>query len=93
MINEQYDRAKRLLVEHKEGHSQLAELLIKREVIMAEDVEQIFGKRQWVSRSKEIMEDNLPNIEDMPDEVKKAEEEYRKAEAEKLKEKDKENDK
>ena len=93
MINEQYDRAKQLLVEHKEGHSQLAELLIKREVIMAEDVEQIFGKRQWVSRSKEIMEDNLPNIEDMPDEVKKAEEEYRKAEAEKLKEKDKENDK
>jgi cell division protease FtsH len=83
MINDQYKRAKQLLMEHKEGHNQLAELLIKREVIMAEDVEKIFGKRPWVSRSQEIMDDNQPKIEDMPDEVKKAEEEYRKSEAQK----------
>lgn len=55
MINEQYDRAKALLTEHKEGHNKLAELLIEREVIFAEDVENIFGKRPWVSRSQEIM--------------------------------------
>ena len=55
MVNEQYDRAKRILSEHKEGHNALAELLITREVIFAEDVEKIFGKRPWVSRSQEIM--------------------------------------
>ena len=58
MVNEQYDRAKRILLEHKEGHNQLAELLISREVIFAEDVEKIFGKRPWKSRTQEIMNDN-----------------------------------
>ena len=43
MINGQYDRAKQILTEHKEGHNQLAQLLIDREVIMAEDVENILG--------------------------------------------------
>ncbi len=55
MINEQYERAKSLLKEHEEGHHQLAELLIEKEVIFAEDVERIFGKRPWASRSEEIM--------------------------------------
>lgn len=55
MINEQYARAKALLQEHKEGHNLLAQLLIDREVIFAEDVEKIFGKRPWASRSEEIM--------------------------------------
>ena len=55
MINEQYARAKALLQEHKEGHNQLAQLLIDREVIFAEDVEKIFGKRPWAFRSEEIM--------------------------------------
>ncbi|MBP5629755.1 MAG: ATP-dependent zinc metalloprotease FtsH [Bacteroidaceae bacterium] len=58
LIAEQYDRAKRLLTEHSEGHSQVAQLLIDNEVIFAEDVEQIFGKRQWTSRSDEIIAEN-----------------------------------
>jgi cell division protease FtsH len=56
MINEQYERAKSILTEHKEGHAQLAQLLIEREVIFAEDVEKIFGKRPWASRSEELLE-------------------------------------
>ena len=56
MINEQYDRAKQILTEHKDGHAQLAQLLVEREVIFAEDVERIFGKRPWVSRSEELLE-------------------------------------
>ena len=56
MINEQYERAKRILTEHKEGHAQLAQLLIDREVIFAEDVEKIFGKRPWTSRAEELLE-------------------------------------
>ena len=58
MIAEQYARAKRILTEHKEGHNKLAEQLIEREVIFAEDVEKIFGKRPWVSRSEEILEES-----------------------------------
>ncbi len=58
MINEQYMRAKALLQEHSEGHNQLAQLLIDQEVIFAEDVEKIFGKRPWTSRSEEIMAAN-----------------------------------
>lgn len=64
MVNEQYTRAKNILMEHKEGHNTLAELLIQKEVIMAEDVEHIFGKRPWLSRSQEIMEDEQPKIDD-----------------------------
>ena len=56
MINEQYERAKQILTEHKEGHAQLAQLLIEREVIFAEDVEKIFGKRPWTSRAEELLE-------------------------------------
>ena len=56
MINEQYERAKKILTEHKEGHAQLAQLLIDREVIFAEDVEKIFGKRPWTSRAEELLE-------------------------------------
>ena len=55
MINEQYERAKMVLTEHKEGHNQLAQMLMEKEVIFAEDVEHIFGKRPWASRSEEIM--------------------------------------
>lgn len=55
MINEQYERAKQLLTEHKEGHALLAKMLVEREVIFAEDVEKIFGKRPWTSRTEELL--------------------------------------
>ena len=54
MVNEQYERAKKILSENQEGHNRLAQLLIDKEVIFAEDVEHIFGKRPWASRSEEI---------------------------------------
>ena len=56
IINEQYERAKSILKEHASGHNTLAQVLLEREVIYTEDVEQIFGKRAWVSRSEEILE-------------------------------------
>ena len=80
MLNEQYDRAKQILTEHKEGHARLTELLMTQEVIFAEDVEQIFGKRPWVSRTQELIEANEKanelRLEDMPEAVKQAEEEH-----------------
>ena len=56
MVNGQYERAKQILTEHKDGHAQLAQLLVEREVIFAEDVEKIFGPRPWQSRAEELLE-------------------------------------
>ncbi len=49
LITDSYTRAKDILAGHKEGFMQLAELLLEREVIFAEDLEKIFGKRAWAS--------------------------------------------
>ncbi len=86
IVNQLYDRAKQILDEHKEGHAQLAQLLVDKEVVMAEDVECIFGKRPWSSRTQELMaeeEKNELRLENMPEAVRKAQEEHEKAEAEK----------
>jgi len=55
IIAEQYERAKNILREHASGHGELADVLVTREVIFTEDVERIFGKRQWTSRTDEIL--------------------------------------
>lgn len=78
IVNEQYERAKRILSDNAEKHNQLAELLLVNEVIYTEDVEHIFGKRMWVSRSQEILEqqeklnndkkENAPSGEKVPSE-------------------------
>lgn len=55
IINEQYERAKAILRENAKGHNELADVLVSREVIFTEDVERIFGKRKWASRTDEIL--------------------------------------
>jgi cell division protease FtsH len=55
IIDEQYTRAKKILSEKEEGHNQLAQVLLEREVIYSEDVDRIFGKRIWKSRTEEIL--------------------------------------
>lgn len=55
IIYEQYERAKDILRKYAEGHAELAHTLVSREVIFTEDVEKIFGKRPWVSRTDEIL--------------------------------------
>lgn len=54
IISEQYERAKSILREHADGHKKLSDVLIAREVIYTADVEEIFGKRPWTSRTDEI---------------------------------------
>lgn len=56
MIAGQYARAKALLLEKQDGHARLAKILQEQEVIFAEDVENIFGKRPWASRTEELLE-------------------------------------
>lgn len=55
IVNEQYTRAKEILTKYAEGHHELTEVLLSREVIFTEDVERIFGKRQWASRTDELL--------------------------------------
>jgi len=45
IIDTQYKRAKKILLENREKHAELANLLLEREVIFSEDLESIFGKR------------------------------------------------
>lgn len=81
MVNEQYERAKQILLENKEGHNKLAQILIEKEVIFAEDVEAIFGKRPWTSRSEEII--NAQQAADAPKQLEQqAETAAKEAEAE-----------
>ena len=88
MVNSQYDRAKQILTEHKDGHARLAQLLIDREVIFAEDVEKIFGKRPWTSRAEELIEAQM-----RADAERMAEERAKELEAkEKEEKKDEENE-
>ncbi len=61
LIASEYERAKKVLLEHKDGHAQLAQRLIEKEVIFAEDLEEIFGKRPWTSRTDEILAANAEN--------------------------------
>ena len=63
IVRSQYERAKAILSEHAEGIQQLAQLLLDREVIYTEDVEHIFGKRPWISRTDELMQANASSSE------------------------------
>ena len=58
IIEKEMARAKQILEENREGHNQLAELLVEREVITSEDVERILGPRPWKSRGDEIIAAN-----------------------------------
>ncbi|MCM8873348.1 MAG: ATP-dependent zinc metalloprotease FtsH [Paludibacteraceae bacterium] len=55
LISEQYERAKTLLKTYADGHGLLTQRLEEKEVIFTEDVIEIFGERQWTSRTDELM--------------------------------------
>ena len=70
IINTQYERAKQILMEHKEGHQKIADLLFTREVIFTEDVEQILGKRPWKSRADQLLDaENNAKLEQPSDDA------------------------
>ena len=56
LISSAYEEAKRILRAHREGLDQLAELLIKEEVIFAEDLERIYGPSVSHTREEEVAE-------------------------------------
>ncbi len=58
LVEEQYERAKSILAENLDKMRQLASILVEKEVIFADDVERIFGKRPWKSRADELSEES-----------------------------------
>ena len=63
LIAEQYARAKDILRENADGHAKLAKILLEKEIIYANDLEEIFGKRRWVSRSQELLQQDQDTIQ------------------------------
>ncbi|MCX2836709.1 ATP-dependent zinc metalloprotease FtsH [Salinimicrobium sp. MT39] len=57
LIEEQYQRAIKLLEDNKDKLTRLAEILLEKEVIFKDNLEEIFGKRPFKSRD-EIMNGN-----------------------------------
>jgi ATP-dependent metalloprotease FtsH len=59
IIEAQYIRAKEILTANKEKLVKLAELLLEKEVIFKENLEEIFGERPWKSRVEVLDEENF----------------------------------
>ena len=69
IVDEQYNRAKNIITTHREQHKELADLLVEKEVIFADDVERIFGKRPWISRQEELSKENKKGSEEVIEEI------------------------
>jgi len=61
LIDTAYARTKDLLLRNKEQLEKLAKHLLEKEVIFKEDLEKIFGKRQWEDRHEPPLKIVLPN--------------------------------
>ncbi len=59
LIDSQYVRANQILKDNAEGHLKLGNLLLEKEVIFSEDLEEIFGKRPW--DKKHVISENGNN--------------------------------
>jgi len=66
IVEEQYKRALQILKKNKDGLTKLAEQLLVKEVIFSEDLEKIFGKRQFDSDKKKD-EESIPAEQETED--------------------------
>jgi cell division protease FtsH len=79
IIEAQYERSKELLTKHKEKLTALAEMLLDKEVIFKENLEELFGKRPWQKDEmgnpvkEAIPGDTVKNGEDITDSSTEAE--------------------
>jgi cell division protease FtsH len=63
MIEEQYQRAIKLLEKNKDKLNLLADKLLEKEVIFKDDLEAVFGKRAWVEKEKPEEVKAKPEVE------------------------------
>lgn len=59
IVEEAYQRAKQLIVEHRAQLDELASTLYEREVIFKDDVERIYGPRPWDEKNESATEEKL----------------------------------
>ena len=75
LIEEQYERALNILKENEDKLQELANRLLTKEVIFKEDLENIFGKRQWgEEESDETQNSKEEKEEELESEVQETEE-------------------
>ncbi|MFO7878886.1 MAG: ATP-dependent zinc metalloprotease FtsH [Bacteroidales bacterium] len=72
IVEEQYERAKQVLLENKEGLTKLAEKLLEEEVIFSEDLEKIFGKRKGEEEREKLIQEARKDDKDKQDKKDKA---------------------
>ncbi len=63
LVEVSYSRAMQILKDNAAGHKQLAELLLEKEVIFSDDLENIFGKRKWDNNEEPKTIDELNQSE------------------------------
>lgn len=77
LVEGAYVRVKQMLMDYKDQHHQVAELLLEREVIFSEDMERILGKRPWAEEELETRNSETSQSQDEqseePQEPKKEE--------------------
>ncbi len=73
IIDKAYAMAENVLTEHRDGMVRLAELLLEREVVFTEDVENIFGKRKKDVERERIEAERLAAMRDGEKELKEIE--------------------
>jgi cell division protease FtsH len=61
MLEEAYERAKNILSEHRDQLDKLANLLIEKEVVFREDLENIYGKRPFDKEETEESKEKEPD--------------------------------
>lgn len=62
IIEEQYKRALQILSENKDKLTALADKLLENEVIFKEDLEEIFGVRQWETQESQVAEKKAEEV-------------------------------
>ncbi len=70
IVNEQYERAKNILIENEERFRELAQLLLQKEVIFTDDVERILGKRPFGNEQEDVIEDIIKHAKNEEDSSK-----------------------
>ena len=61
MVEEAYQRAKSIILASRDKLDELANVLFEREVIFREDVENIFGPREWDKKDENQNENQNEN--------------------------------
>jgi len=66
IINQQYDRAIKIIEDNLENYKILSDRLLKREVIFSDDVEEILGEREFSETTREVIENvrKMKNIKE-----------------------------